>query len=366
MDNKKNNNILFIGPITDLHGQGRVTKQTLKILTSFNNVKLINTNIKNSILISKILKSVLILFLISTNLIKNIFKNKYNIIYFTPSRNIGSSIKDTLLLTLLYLINFKQEKINIIAHLHGADLKNLIQKGIYGKLLGNLYLVNEVHMILNSKAHSKYALGNKLKNYHFINNPINLENIPHLRINAKKEYIEGHIKICFISIPSEGKGLLRSIIWCEETFKLNNWKLDVVGWSLKDFEEIYQQKNILNSNQKKRIIFHGRVSDSEKENILLRSHLFILLSFSEAQPLSVIEAGIFKCGIILSDIDMLSEFKIFKSILINNKKIDQIQVIKMLKNKIQLDKTSEEFINRHSLNHYEKNLKNVLYGYKKN
>ena len=60
-----------------------------------------------------------------------------------------------------------------------------------------------------------------------------------------------------------------------------------------------------------RINFLGKINDNYKYDILLKSHIFILLSYKEAQPLTVIEAGIFKCGIILSNIEMLLEFKKF-------------------------------------------------------
>ena len=92
--------------------------------------------------------------------------------------------------------------------------------------------------------------------------------------------------------------------------------------------------------------------------MLLRSHLFVLLSYKEAQPLSVIEAGIFKCGIILSDIEMLLEFKKFESVLFNNQKLTKTKILNVIKSNASLNETSNILEKFHSLDRYKKNIIN--------
>ena len=100
-----------------------------------------------------------------------------------------------------------------------------------------------------------------------------------------------------------------SIHWCESFFKNVNWELNVVGWTNSDFKRVYNY-----GVNCKRIIFHGFLEGEKKYNILKNTHLLILNSKFEAQPLVVIEALLFDCVVILSNIEMLREFKHFSNV----------------------------------------------------
>ena len=116
----------------------------------------------------------------------------------------------------------------------------------------------------------------------------------------------------FISIPTKQKGLMESIKLVKKIFNNDDWVMNVIGWDKNMFNKIYQDEQNIDAKTLKKIKFLGRVNDDHKFELLLKSDLFILLSYKEAQPLSVIEAGMFKCGIILSEIEMLLELKNFK------------------------------------------------------
>ena len=68
--------VMFIGPITNDHGQGRVTSTTFKILKNNCSVDFINTHIKNLNIFSKFLISFLIIVRIIILLIKLNFLEK--------------------------------------------------------------------------------------------------------------------------------------------------------------------------------------------------------------------------------------------------------------------------------------------------
>ena len=83
-----------------------------------------------------------------------------------------------------------------------------------------------------------------LKKYEIINNPFQLENYLKEKINNKLIYKNGEINILFISIPSKEKGLLESIKLISKVFKNDNWTLNVIGWSKKNFIEVYFNEQI--------------------------------------------------------------------------------------------------------------------------
>ena len=105
----------------------------------------------------------------------------------------------------------------------------------------------------------------------------------------------------------------------------------------------------------------AKISENDKYSVLLHSDLFILLSHTEAQPITVIEAGIFRCGIILSSIEMLKKYKKYKTVLIYSKrKIDEDSILNILnKNEFFLE-TQKSFINLHSYTLYKKKILKLI------
>lgn len=355
---KKNNKtkVFVIGPITKDHGQGRVTDYTWKILKTEYQVKYLNTHIKNFNIYNKILRSVCIIFIIIIFLIKFVILKSNIIIYFTPSRNLFSSLKDFILLFFVLIFKIWKKNIHVIGHLHGSDLLEFLKKNLYGKLLSKLYNSVIDKLIINSENHKSYALGKNFQKYKIINNPIEISSSIIKKIDHKKPYEHGKINITFISVPSKEKGLFESISLIEKIFFEEDWKLNVIGWDKNSYNKIYIGKPKFNAKTLNKILFLGKISDKRKFEILLNSNLFILLSFKEAQPLTVIEAGIFKCCMILSEIDMLLEFKKFKSILYNNNQLTKKHVLKLIGSDEKLTDTSKSFILNHSFKTYHKNI----------
>ena len=358
MTNNNKIRVLFVGPITKNHGQGIVTYFTLKILTSYFLVDRINTNIQDLNFIKKIIFSLKIIFIILYKITLLMFHREETIIYFTPSRNFLSSIKDFILLLGTLILKKINKNIFLIGHLHGSDLINLFKKGIYGKFLKILYKENIDRLIINSESHKKFSLGTEFNKYKIIDNPIEISKSTKEKIKNKLLYREGKIKILFISIPTKQKGLMESIKLVKKIFNNDDWVMNVIGWDKNMFNKIYQDEQNIDAKTLKKIKFLGRVNDDHKFELLLKSDLFILLSYKEAQPLSVIEAGMFKCGIILSEIEMLLEFKKFQSVLFNNQKLTKSRILKVLKSNSSLTKTSNVFSRLHSLDSYKKNIIN--------
>ena len=126
------------------------------------------------------------------------------------------------------------------------------------------------------------------------------------------------------------------------------------------FPSMIAAQSPLDLKTQKKINFLGKVNDNEKFKIFLKSHLFILLSFKEAQPLTIIEAGIFKCAIVLSEIEMLLDFKKYETVLYNNKYLTREKILNYLRDKDNLNKISNHFLKAHSLENYRTDILRTL------
>ena len=81
---KNKNQILLIGPITNVHGQGRVTYETFEIFKNHSKVDYVNTHIYNLNIVIKLLKSFEIYAIIFYYLIKNNYNSTKILYLFHP------------------------------------------------------------------------------------------------------------------------------------------------------------------------------------------------------------------------------------------------------------------------------------------
>lgn len=297
--------ILFIAPISDFHGQGKISKLVYSELKNKYNITLINT-FSESIFFLKILKNINIFF-------KILFYrfSFFDFIYITPSRNLFSSFRDFLVLFFFGSNN------KIIAHLHGSDLFDFLnQKGFYYKKLNNLFLKYIHKLIILSESHKIYALGESFSKYVVISNPCELN-----YVDYKKE---NNFIFSTMSNPIKEKGLDEIL---KKIYSLNlgkKWTLNVIGWSKNDFKNIYGG-NLRLKDKNGSINFLGRLDGKKKYEVMLKSNFFIFMSRykSEAQPLVILEAMLCKCNILINKFKMLVDFKKYKNVYfvdeINNK-----------------------------------------------
>lgn len=319
-------NILIIAPMTENHGQGKVSKYVYDYLKVSNNIKIIDTYTEGFFLL-KLLKNISILFKI---LIFS-FLYEFDKVYFTPSRNFQSSIRDFLTLFL--------HKKNIICHLHGSDLYDFLSiNNIYCKALYNMYLVRKPLFIILSKSHSIYALGDNYNNYVIIPNFTSLK-LP-LSPKANDYY--------FISIVNAGKGLDKSIAYFQNV-RTYGQKMIVVGWTYDDF--INNHGISINTDN---VVFYGPIYEASLlSSVLANCHTLIFLSnyVSEAQPLCVIEALINNRKVICSDFKMLVDFNDFKNTTIIDNKSQEVPNNSCL---LASDFFNNDFFNEKLLNAFTK------------
>ena len=125
-----------------------------------------------------------------------------------------------------------------------------------------------------------------------------------LRNVHKKSYHK--IKtILFLSTISKNKGIYEAI----NTFKLINKRNPDIKYIVAgDGPELKNIKMSLGKDIKQMITFTGYVSGSDKENIFLKSDLYIFPSYYEGMPISLLEAMGSGLPVICSDAGAIPDF----------------------------------------------------------
>ncbi|NDV57791.1 glycosyltransferase [Bacteroides sp. 519] len=195
-------------------------------------------------------------------------------------------------------------KCKLIIEPHGMldpwALKNSAwKKKIVGKLFEyqNLNSADCIHALCKAEYESIRQFG--LKNpIAIIPNGINIPASPHLNRNHKIK------TLLFISRIHPKKGLIPlieglHIVALTQPKQLINWKVRIAGWDqnghLEELKSLVKEYKLTNMVQ-----FIGPVMGEKKELELCNANAFILPSFSEGLPMSVLEAWAYKLPVIMT------------------------------------------------------------------
>ncbi len=240
-------------------------------------------------------------------------------VYYTPSRGSISIFRDLIILFFLRIINNKDVK--IYAHLHGSDMKKSIDRSLFKSFLHYSYIKLKIKIILLSRGHKKFALGKTYKHYIYISNFVDNISLDKLNLILKKrsfnfKNINNKVKkISFIHISgvSKHKGLNYCILFI---YYLNFFRdesllfhLNIIGWSRSQFINIFPKLDrvLRELENKKMISFHGISNKSKIQKYFAVSHFNILLSKSEAQPLTLLEGACIGCYTITNKMDFIKD-----------------------------------------------------------
>lgn len=173
------------------------------------------------------------------------------------------------------------------------------------KIVGNLYEYKNlesadcIHALCKSEYNAIRAFG--LKNpVAIIPNGINLPEIEVDRRFSK----EGRKKLLFIGRIHPKKGLINLI---EALYLIKqkgenyflNWELIIAGWSQNNHQEEVERL-VSKYDLQNYVKFVGPVFGKEKEDLLLSGDAFILPSYSEGLPMSILEAWAYKLPVLMT------------------------------------------------------------------
>ncbi|RPA38317.1 glycosyltransferase family 4 protein [Shewanella frigidimarina] len=229
--------------------------------------------------------------------IKNILKGLYRIISLRPDI-LYVAIPQSFLGYCSYLPYILLAKIlssKVIIHFHGAKFNKLFNNRFYGYLLVKVTIIFVDRVIVLGQS-IKYSLINI-----FPENMIEIcengvfrpESIPVTSVNTEKR------NILFLSNLMESKGIL-VLLRClkNNPCLFDRFTVTICGQFDGRSVEIKSLLHELSAS----INFKGPVYGSAKDKVLRSADIFVLPSFNEGQPLSILEAYMYGCCVITTTV----------------------------------------------------------------
>jgi len=282
-----------------VHGQSLAFKRFYENIHSHNKL-VINTNIEQKNLFSKIIGTVVILVL----MFYKITFFRIDLVYFTCSRSFFGSLKDVILINLAAL-----KKIKLVNHLHGSDF--------YEFLHSSPKWYQDILFYSYSKVNVSIVLLDSMKNQFIDFSNMDLEVVVNFYDEECDENIavkrKDNINLVYLSNIISSKGIFELIDAFEILSKRHdNIYLNIAGGYMSDeYMSLKRVKKefILRSSRNDRIKYLGKMFDREKVKLLQESDIFVLPTYykSEAFPISIIEAMACENAIITTNYKYLPE-----------------------------------------------------------
>lgn len=306
----------FVGPlIPPITGQSLAFSRFVESI-SINKKIVLNTNYENKTILIKIffsIKTLLILFL------RALF-NDYHLVYFTCSRSILGSIKDILLIN---LASFKKKK--IINHLHGSDFYEFLHNSPkwYRKILFKSYDKVDISIVLVESMKLQFRDFKSMK-IEVIENFYD-EELDHEIVKKDKT----KLSLLYLSNIMVSKGIFELIDAFEKLEKKNdNIILNIAGDYLSDehmsankVKKKFEERLFKNN----KIKYLGKIFGLDKIKLLQSSDIFVLPSYKEAFPISIIEAMVSRNAIVVTDQKYISEVLTSKNgVLVQKKSVESL------------------------------------------
>ena len=348
----------FVGPlIPPVTGQSLAFSRFVESIPA-NKKIVVNTNSETKTRIGKILFTIKTLLILSLR----VLFNDYQLVYFTCSRSIPGSIKDILLIN---LASFKKKK--IINHLHGSDFYDFLHNSPkwYRKILLKSYDKVNISIVLVEGMKSQFR---DFKN-------MRIEVVPNFYDQELDNELikknEGRISLLYLSNIMVSKGIFELLDAFEQLTKKNdNIILNIAGEYLADdYMTIKQIKNKFEDkiSQNNKIKYLGKIFGDDKIKLLQGSDIFILPSYKEAFPISIIEAMASSNAVVVTSQKYISEVLSRKNgVLIQKRSVESlVNGIEFLMNdkqnlkKIQ-NHNKQEAQKKFSKQKYLKNLERIV------
>lgn len=263
-------NILFVGPDNNKGGIGAV----LNVYRSnFNDFQLIKTYPSDTST-NRVIYFIKSLFTLLQKLVKD---KSINIVHIHSASN-GSFIRKSIVVLITKTLSRK-----VILHIHGGSFREYVA---YSKLrskyiLAILKLSDTVICLSDGwKYYFKNQLG--LNNVKVLSNPIELPEL----FNREKQ--SDRLELLFLGavVPAKGIFDLLDYLSTNKYFKTGRIRLHIGGEGDDDhLNMLIQQHGISGS-----VVQHGWIENETKSKLMNMMDIFILPSYIEALPMSILEA----------------------------------------------------------------------------
>jgi len=227
----------------------------------------------------------------------------YSAVQINPSLKKSALIRDA-----LFLIIAKNKKKKVIVFFHGWDWKlaNKLSTGVIGSIFKKVFFSADAIIVLaNDFAKKLQDMGYK--------GPLHLENIAiedsiaqlaDLPLERKQDH-KNIFNILFLTRVEKYKGIYEAI----EAFRIlkgqyENVYLIVAG----DGSELNNAQRYITEQNIKNVKFTGYVEGKEKHEVYKSADCYLLPSYSEGMPLSIIEAFAYGLPVITRPVGAIKDF----------------------------------------------------------
>lgn len=233
--------------------------------------------------------------------VKKLIKNEFNIAHVHMSYK-GSFYRKFIVIKLGKLFGKK-----IILHLHGSEFEvfyNSSNKMVKG-LIKNLFKSSDCIVVLGEKWNKVIAEISPKANIKIFNNSVKIP-----EVNAK--WNSEKFNILFLGVLIKRKGiyeLIEAIKILKEDGIIYKYNLNfIIGGTGK--EEVHIKNLILKYGLSECVQMLGWVNGQMKEELLMKSQLFILPSYNEGLPMAILEAMSYGIPTISTNVGSISELVI--------------------------------------------------------
>lgn len=287
-------NVLMVGSSLDVRG-GMTTVVEGFLDNKLNNINLfyIPTHIDKSKIKQIIFFGISILKITYYLIFKNIL-----IVHMHMSER-GSFIRKNIILKICKLFRKK-----VVVHMHGAEFKEYYDSK-------NKRYQDKIKKFFKSSDRI-IVLGESWNNYiKSIDKNINTIVMPNF-VGLRKEEVElkhNEINILFLAVLIKRKGvfdIIEAINYIVKNRKYNDYNINVIIAGTGEEEDAMKAK-IINLGIEKHFTFKGWVNGDEKEKLLKSSQIFILPSYNEGLPVSILEAMSYGLPIISTNVGSIED-----------------------------------------------------------
>lgn len=193
----------------------------------------------------------------------------------------------------------------VIIHMHGAEFKEFYEGS------SNIKQIKILNFL--KKSDKVIVLGNSWNEYvKSLDEKINTVIMPNF-VKARKERVifnsKNEINILFLAVITKRKGifdLIEAIKLLTEDRKYTDYKINVIVAGT-GIEESQAKQRIKELKLEKNFQFKGWVNNKEKLKLLSQSQIFVLPSYNEGLPMSILEAMSYGIPIISTSVGSIED-----------------------------------------------------------
>ncbi|MBY4648153.1 MULTISPECIES: glycosyltransferase family 4 protein [Vibrio harveyi group] len=287
MSSDSKSKVLFVAHVPPPnHGAAIVGERVLSIISKIYDCKLLRLSNSKSISSmgkGRTLSNVIFVLALYLKTFFYLIFYRPKIIYITPSLSGFAFLRDLPLLVLFYIYLFFS-KSKVLCHVHMRPLL-LMDSSILMTAWCFLSIKFEV-ILLSKSLRNDFSKNFNPKKLHLLSNTSQVK-------YDKNESLKGRQSILYIGHIMESKGAIRLLALAQK-FSSKNVTFHFAGefGGEADRAKFF---NLMEHLPEGLVYYHGPVSGEQKVRLFNSADLLALPSFSEAQPLTIIEA--FSCGL---------------------------------------------------------------------